>query len=160
MHLLNTTATLLLFLEFPVSFEGRAGRGSAPAVKDTALQAKMDECRTMLLSDDWLYQKGKSNVSGRNIKIRAGVDMLHRMHKAPGGLIRAEYAVVDGCFESLHFSGDFFCFPSHAIEDLEASLNGQPVAEARNLLQAFYTRDSLEIPGVEVEDWLAVLAVK
>lgn len=131
-----------------------------PAIKDTALQAKMDECQTMLLSDDWLYQKGKSNVSGRNIKIRAGVDMLHRVHKAPGGLIRAEYAVVDGCFESLHFSGDFFCFPSHAIEDLEASLNGQPVAEARNLLQAFYTRDSLEIPGVEVEDWLAVLAVK
>jgi hypothetical protein len=99
-------------------------------------------------------------ASGRDIKIRAGVDMLHRMHKAPGGLIRAEYAVVDGCFEALHFSGDFFCYPSNTIEGLETSLNGQPVADAGKLVQAFYAQGEFEVPGVEVEDWLAVLAVK
>ena len=129
-----------------------------PAVKDAALQSKMDECRAVLLNDDWLYQKGRIKTCGRDIKIRAGVEMLHRMHKAPGGLIRAEYAVVDGCFEDLHFSGDFFCYPSKAIEGLEASLQGQPVAGAGKLLQAFYARDALEIPGVGVEDWLKVLA--
>ena len=128
-----------------------------PAAKDAALQSKMDECRAVLLSDDWLCQKGRIKTSGRDIKIRAGVEMLHRMHKAPGGLIRAEYAVVDGCYENLHFSGDFFCFPSNAIEDLEASLQGRPVAEAGNLVQAFYARESLEIPGVDIEDWLKVL---
>ncbi|MBW1865257.1 MAG: hypothetical protein JRI64_06420, partial [Deltaproteobacteria bacterium] len=131
-----------------------------PAVKDAALQKKMDEYGAVLLSDDWLYQKGRVKASGRDIKIRAGVDMLHRMHKASGGLIRAEYAVVDGCFEALHFSGDFFCYPSNAIERLETSLNGQPVADAGKLVQAFYTQGEFEVPGVEVEDWLKVLTVK
>jgi len=111
------------------------------------------------MHDDWLYRKGKIKASGRDIKIRAGVEMLHRMHKAPGGLIRAEYAVVDGCFENLHFSGDYFCFPSNVIEELEKSLSGQPVADVGKLLKTFYAQDSLEIPGVEVEDWLKVLAV-
>ncbi len=131
-----------------------------PAVKDAALQSKMDEYRAVLLSDDWFYQKGRVKACGRDIKIRAGVDMLHRMHKAPGGLIRAEYAVVDGCFEDLHFSGDFFCYPSNAIERLETSLNGQPVADAGKLVQAFYAQDEFEVPGVEVEDWLVVLSAK
>jgi lipoate---protein ligase len=126
---------------------------------DTALRSKMDECQKKLVSDDWLYRKGKVNVSGRDIKIRAGVEMLHRMYKAPGGLIRAEYAVADGCFENLHFSGDYFCFPNQAIEELENSLNGQPITEAEKLLKTFYAQDSLEIPGVAVEDWLTVLKV-
>ncbi len=131
-----------------------------PAVRDAALQAKMDECQAILLNDDWLYQKGKTRTYGRDIKIRAGVDMLHRMHKAPGGLIRAEYAVVNGCFEGLHFSGDYFCFPNNVVERLEACLNGQAVADADKLVTSFYTQDAFEIPGVEVEDWLKVLAVK
>ncbi len=130
-----------------------------PAAKDPALQSKMDECQAMLYSDDWLYQKSKTRASGRDIKIRAGVEMLHRMHKAPGGLIRAEYAVVDGCFGDLHFSGDFFCFPSNAVEELEKSLSGQPVADAGKLVQAFYAQETLETPGVEIQDWLKVLAV-
>ena len=127
--------------------------------KDAALQLKMDECRKILQNDDWLYRKGKIKASGRDIKIRAGVEMLHRMHKAPGGLIRAEYAVVDGWFENVHFSGDYFCFPGNAIEDLEARLNGQPVSETGNILQAFYNQDGLEVPGVTPEDWFKVLAV-
>ena len=76
--------------------------------KDAALQSKMDECRKILQNDDWLYRKGIIQASGRAIKIRAGVEMLHRLLKAPGGLIRAEYAVVDGCFVIVHFSGDYF----------------------------------------------------
>ena len=128
-----------------------------PAVKDAALQSTMDECQAVLLSDDWLYQKGRIKTGGRDIKIRSGVEMLHRMHKAPGGLIRADYEVEDACFKNLHISGDFFCFPSHAIERLEGSLNGQPVADARRLVTAFYHQEAPEIPGVEIEDWLMVL---
>ena len=131
-----------------------------PAEKDAALQSKMDECRALLLSDDWLYQKGKTRISGRDIKIRAGVEILHRMHKAPGGLIRAEYAVVDGCFENLHFSGDYFCFPNNCVESLAERLNGQPLADAGKAVAAFYTQAAFEIPGVAVEDWLKVLSLK
>ena len=108
-----------------------------PAGRDAALQDKMDELCEVLLSDDWLYRKSKGNASGRDIKIRAGVEMVHRVHKAPGGIIRAQYAVVDGLFADLYFSGDFFCYPSNAIEHLEASLQGQVVAEAGKLLQTF-----------------------
>ncbi len=44
-----------------------------PAVKDTVLQSKMDECQAMLYSNDWLYQKSITRISERDIKIRAGV---------------------------------------------------------------------------------------
>ena len=131
-----------------------------PAGMDAALRDKMDELGEELLSDEWLYRRRASTATGRDIKIRAGVEMLHRAHKAPGGLIRAQFAVVNGRFEDLQFSGDFFCYPSNAIERLETSLQGQAVAEADKLLQRFYSQNPVETPGVEVSDWLAVLTVK
>jgi hypothetical protein len=38
-------------------------------------------------------------------------------------------------------------------------LNGQPVADAGKLVQEFYAQKTLETPGVEIQDWLKVLAI-
>ena len=131
-----------------------------PAEKDAALQQKMDELQTVLLSDDWLYRKSKSKDLGRDIKIRAGVQMMHRMHKAPGGLIRADFAVIDDCFGDVYFSGDFFSYPETAIEHLESLLCGQPLDQAGRLIEAFYSQNPVETPGITINDWLAALAIK
>jgi lipoate-protein ligase A len=127
-----------------------------PSEKDETLQAKIDELSVRMISDAWLYQKGR-RVSGRDIKIRAGIKVVQRIHKAPGGLIHADFELREGKFSNISISGDFFCFPEEAITLLEARLEGQPVQEAGTLLKGFYSEEGIETPGIEINDWMQVL---
>jgi lipoate-protein ligase A len=120
--------------------------------KDQALKSKMDDLGTRMLTEAWLYQKGRQ-IQGRDVKIRAGVNVVHKMYKAQGGLIRADYEVRDGMLTSVRLSGDFFCYPEKAIEQLEAKLEGQPLEGAIILLHQFYSKGDIETPGIAVEDW-------
>ena len=129
-----------------------------PCEKDKALQAKMDELGKRMMSNAWLYQKGR-RVSGRDIKIRAGIKVVQKMHKAPGGLIRADFEVREGKFSNVSLSGDFFCFPEDAISLLESRLEGQPTQEAPSILSESYSREGIETPGLRIDDWMRVLDV-
>ena len=126
-----------------------------PSDKDQALQSKMDDLATRMLSEEWLYQKG-TRRQGREVKIRAGVNVVHKMHKAQGGLIRADYEVREGRLTNVRLSGDFFCYPEEAIEQLEAKLEGQPVDESIILVQQFYEKENIDTPGISVQDWASL----
>jgi lipoate-protein ligase A len=130
-----------------------------PCAKDPELERKMDELRAEMLTDDWLLQKGKKRISGRDIKVRAGTQVLHRIHKAPGGLIRADFEVKEGKFGEVSISGDFFCFPEDAVKRLETKLEGVPIQETRVLLTTFYAGGNVETPGIDIEDWIKALTV-
>ena len=130
-----------------------------PGFKDEALKVKMNELQTEMLSDEWLYQKGRRK-HGRDVKIRAGVNVVHKIHKAEGGLIRADFEVREGNFGNVRLSGDFFCYPEGAIERLESRLEGQRTDEIFVLLQQFYSGEDVETPGVQIKDWLKVLEAK
>ena len=127
-----------------------------PHKKGMELQAKIDEIGNRMMTDAWLYQKGKK-VSGRDVKIRSGINVIHKVHKAPGGLIRADFEVGEGKFLTVSLSGDFFCFPEEAIGLLESKLEGEPVQDARELVASFYSEKDVETPGIDVEDWMQVL---
>jgi lipoate-protein ligase A len=129
-----------------------------PCEKDRELQAKIDDLRARMVNEEWLHQKGK-RVAGRDVKIRAGLKVVHKMHKAPGGLIRADYEVTEKRFRDVCLSGDFFCFPEEAITWLESRLEGRPIQDARPLLTAFYSEKDIETPGIEIDDWMMVLKV-
>ncbi len=129
-----------------------------PSSPDEELRSKMDEIGQKMMTDEWLLQSGRKRV-GRDIKIRAGVNLIHKMHKATGGLIRADFELSEGKFANLNISGDFFCFPGEAIRRLESRLEGQPLADARQIIEAFYTQENIETPGIEVDDWMQVLTV-
>jgi len=129
-----------------------------PSEKDEALQAKIDELGVRMMSDAWLYQRGR-RVSGRDIKIRAGIKVVHKLHKAPGGLIRADFELREGGFSNVSLSGDFFCYPEGAVGLLEARLEGQPIEEACTLIKKFYSEEGIETPGIEIDDWMQVLTV-
>jgi len=120
--------------------------------KDQTLQSRMDDLGARMLSEAWLYQKGRK-IPDRDVKIRAGVNVVHKMYKAQGGLIRADYEVREGRLTSVSLSGDFFCYPEKAIEQLEAKLEGQPLEEAMTLLHQFYSKGDIETPGISIEDW-------
>jgi lipoate-protein ligase A len=131
-----------------------------PSPKDRELQTKMDELKNVMLSHDWFFQKERRSMPGRDIKIRSGAKLIHRIHKAAGGLIRADFEVIDGYFGKVYISGDFFCYPDTGIEWLESGLDGQPVSQVDTFLKEFYTKNPIETPGIEIDDWLAILSVK
>jgi lipoate---protein ligase len=130
-----------------------------PSDKDDELISKMASLKTRLTSDAWLFQKGKRLAAGRDVKIRAGAKVIHRMHKASGGLLRADVEIIGDTFGEVTLSGDFFCFPEEGVERLEKFLNGKPVQDSHDLLVSFYQQEGLETPGITPEDWCIVLDV-
>jgi lipoate-protein ligase A len=123
---------------------------------DPELRAKADALRALMLGDAWLYQRG-SRALGAGVKIRAGVHVRRNVHKAPGGLIRADFEVREGVYAAVSISGDFFCYPSAAIPRLEAALEGRKTAEVRAVLAGFAAANRFEAPGVGIEDWACAL---
>jgi lipoate-protein ligase A len=126
--------------------------------KDPVLQAKMDDMAARMRTEDWLFRRGKK-ISGRDVKIRAGINVMHRAYKAQGGLIRADFELREGEFSHVSLSGDFFCYPEEAVGWLEKRLEGKCAEQAYSILTAFYDDQEVETPGLSVEDWMQVLKV-
>ena len=127
------------------------------AAIDAELASKIQELDLRMKSHEWTYRKGKK-TTGRDVKIRSGVNVIQKIHKAPGGLLRCEMELIEGKIRALTLSGDFFCFPKDSIVRLERSLLGKSLDEVEGILEDFYFGGDVEIPGVEVEDWMKVLA--
>jgi len=125
---------------------------------DGLLRDKIDALRPRMLSEEWLHRKGR-RMEVRDVKIRAGVNVIHKMHKAQGGLIKAVFQVNEGRFENVRLSGDFFCFPEEAISWLESRVENRAVDELCDLLAAFYAEEDVETPGIRIDDWMQVLMV-
>jgi len=126
-------------------------------VVDGALSAKMGELRPLMLSEAWLFQR-RGRGAARNIKIRSGVHVIQKVHKSRGGLLRADFEIIEGRLAGVSISGDFFCYPADGVRRLEAELEGRMIQKIREVIEALYSGSALDIPGVEVEDWLAVLS--
>jgi lipoate-protein ligase A len=129
-----------------------------PHEKDGELREKMDELGRRMMNDTWLHQKGR-RVDGRSVKIRSGVKLIHKMHKAPGGLLRADIEISEGRFENVSISGDFFCYPEDAVRQIESRLEGKRGSEIYSVMKGFYDSHRIETPGIGIEDWLEVLEV-
>ncbi len=125
---------------------------------DGLLRDTVDALRSRMLTDEWLHQKGR-RLEGRDVKIRAGINVVHKIHKAQGGLIKAAFQVNEGRFANVRLSGDFFCFPEEAISWLEARIENRAVEDVPDLLASFYAEEDVETPGIRVDDWMQVLMV-
>jgi lipoate-protein ligase A len=128
-----------------------------PCQKDDALVSKMEALGSQMIDDAWLFRKGKSSPV-RSVKIRSGVEVMHKMHKATGGLIRADFEVFEGRLSGVLISGDFFCYPEDAITQLESLLEGTAAEDVHKVLSDFCSRQEVEIPGVEFNDWMSVFS--
>ena len=122
---------------------------------DAALVDKVKELETTMLSNAWLYRKGKP-VAGRLVKVRAGLEMVQRMHKAVGGLIKTNFEIREGKLADVNISGDFFCFPHALVLQLERRLEGVSLEDVRGVITAVYDDPANQIPGVMVEDWITI----
>ena len=123
---------------------------------DDEWRAKTDELATQYLTDEWLFRGGPRR-EGRQVKIRAGVEVRHRMHKAPGGLIRAITQVEEDVIAHVELSGDFFFYPAERLADLETALVGVPVEGVEQAIACFYEEHLVETPGVTAADFAQVI---
>ncbi len=124
---------------------------------DDLWQAKADELASRFISDEWLHQKRRHQTS-RNVRIRAGVHVLERMHKAPGGLLRAVLEVHGGVLVAVVISGDFFFYPRESLEQLEAALTNVPLEQVGVTVARFYEQHEIESPGVTPRDFRQLLS--
>jgi lipoate-protein ligase A len=123
--------------------------------KEEIPSAKIAEVKTSMLNDAWLFQRGRRKKE-RVVKVRSGLEVVQRVHKTSGGLIRAAFVIAENKYTDIDISGDFFCFPKHAIGHLVAMLENCPRENLANLITEFYQKEKFEIPGVSIADWLAV----
>ena len=137
-----------------VEFEKLVGSFTVSGIDDE-LSNKMDELREKMTTDAWLFRRGKK-TRGRVVKVRSGLELVHRMHKAQGGLIRAEFSVDEERLLDVSITGDFFSYPKNAVEELEECLDGTELSQLVEKLDEFLSRPGMEIPGVTREDWLTV----
>ena len=118
---------------------------------DEEWRAKTDELAARLLTDEWLYRKRRP-LAGREVKIRAGVQVRQKMHKAPGGLIRATTEVQAGALAAVSLSGDFFFYPEEKLTELEEALVGVEMEKVEEAIARFYHQNAIESPGLRPAD--------
>ena len=116
-----------------------------------------ERLKPYLTSDEWLYKRGK-RVSGREVKIASGVNVVHKVHKAPGGLIRGISEIKDDRIVSTSISGDFFFYPEEKLAALEESLAGVKLDEVGSTIVGFYQAEGIESPGITPADFAKAIA--
>ena len=112
--------------------------------------------KTQFLSVEWLFMKRKTKTENIT-KISSSVNVVQKMYKAPGGLLKSSFEIKDNRINNLSLSGDFFCYPQDAITQLEMALEDADVSQLEGVIEDFYRTISLETPGVLPADWLKVL---
>jgi lipoate-protein ligase A len=127
------------------------------AEMDDELRDEVARLASTFLEDEWLHKMGRPR-EGRTVKISAGVEVKHLLHKAPGGLIRGDVELTDGLLSSVVLSGDFFFYPADELTDLCQALVGKEPAEAEGAIASFYDEHHIESPGVEPADFAKVVA--
>ena len=123
---------------------------------DEELRNEVSRLAAEFLSEEWLYKIGR-RILGRKVKIAAGVDVKHLVHKAPGGLIRGDVEVTGGVVTSLTLSGDFFFYPADKLTELSKTLIGKKGPEVEETIVQFYERHGIESPGVGPADFAKVV---
>ena len=122
---------------------------------DAVLVNKIQELKTTMLNDRWLYRKGKK-IAGRVVKVRSGLEIVQRMHKATGGLIKTNFEIREGKLININITGDFFCFPNTLVQDMEKHLEGAALGDIRGIVTEVYGHSANQIPGVTIEDWMMI----
>lgn len=120
-------------------------------------QELLDEASRLLgelNTTDWLLGNDQRRKDTRHIKIRDGVQVVQRMYKSPGGLIRTSVINENDFFSDVHISGDFFFYPANDLLRLETTLQGVAVDREKvfKVVKNFYEQEAIDSPGVSPED--------
>ncbi len=145
----------VLFSSLALNFEKILGPLPRADV-DEELGNEVSRLASLFSKEEWLYKVGR-RMEGRKVRIAAGVDVKHLVHKAPGGLVRGDVEVTDGVIRSVALSGDFFFYPADKLSELSETLIGKEESEVEAVVTEFYEVHGIESPGVEPADFAKVV---
>jgi len=128
-----------------------------PSQLSAEVYAEAERLKPYLTSAEWLYKRSK-RVNGREVKIADGVNVVHKVHKAPSGLIRGISETKDGRIISTSISGDFFFYPEEKLATLGKALSGIKLDEVESTIAGFYQAEGIESPGVTPADLARAIA--
>ncbi len=131
-----------------------------PAALPGTVRERVAELASARTSEGWLQRSTGRAGKGREIKIAAGIHITQRVHKAPGGLIRATAEIQEGRVVGVALSGDFFFYPAGALAELEDSLMGIALADVQGAVEEFYRLNDVASPGVTPRDFAAALGTE
>jgi lipoate-protein ligase A len=123
-----------------------------PAGLPEVVQEKVSELAQIYTTEEWLLRPRRHYGADRKVKIAEGVEVVQRVHKAPGGLIRGTVETQHGRIIAVGLSGDFFFYPADKLADLEQALVGTRMADSPRILEEYYHTNAIESPGVTPED--------
>lgn len=125
-----------------------------------AVRDQVKELARTHTTEEWLFRPGNRIREGRRVKIATGVEVAQRVHKAPGGLIRATVETQQGQIVALSLSGDFFFYPADKLAGLEQYLIGVTIAQAPRAIEEFYRLHGIESPGMTPQDLAIALGAE
>jgi len=128
-----------------------------PAALPPEVRAEAARLAPVLTGSEWFARAGRRTKAEREVRIAGDVQVTQRVHKAPGGLLRAFVEAKDGRIARVSLSGDFFCYPGDGLAGLEDALAGVPLERLEPALASFFAEGRIEVPGVGIADWLAAL---
>jgi len=128
-----------------------------PAELPEVVQEKVAELARTHTTEEWLLAPRRRFREDRKVKIAEGVEVVQRVHKAPGGLIRGTVETQHRKIVAVGLSGDFFFYPAGKLADLEQALVGIKMAELQHVLEEYYHTNAIESPGVTPEDLAVAL---
>ena len=137
-------------------FSDMLGRMDLETEVDPEWRQETDRLAQLMVDDDWLHRGGRPRED-RQVTIRSGVQLVHRAHKAPGGLIRVTVEVKEGVIEQISLSGDFYFYPAAKLKDLESTLVGVPLDDMEVTIARFYKENRVESPGVTPADFVLAM---
>jgi len=123
-----------------------------PAELPGSVREMVAELADTQTTEEWLIRPGKRFREGRRVKIATGVEVTQRVHKAPGGLIRATVETQHGQIVAVGLSGDFFVYPSETLAELEQRLVGMTMEQVPATLKEYYRANRIESPGITAQD--------
>lgn len=130
------------------------------ATLSKAVRVQVSQLALTHTSEEWLFRPGRPLRRGRSVKIVEGVEVIQRVHKAPGGLIRATTEMQDGQLVDVVLSGDFFFYPADLLGELERCLVGAAQADVEGAIEEFYRSNGIESPGVTPHDLAIALGAE
>jgi lipoate-protein ligase A len=108
-------------------------------------------------TEEWLLKPGRRTRDGRRVKVAEGVEVTQRVHKAPGGLIRATVEMQQEQIVTVALSGDFFFYPAEQLAELEQYLSNIAMSEVQAKVEEFFRANQIEAPGVTPHDLAVAL---
>ena len=120
------------------------------------VRAEAARLAPVLTGDEWFRRGGRRTQAESEVRISGDVQVTQRVHKAPGGLVRAVVETKDDRIVRVSLSGDFFCYPADALRRARGRARGHSPRAARGARRLF-AGGRVVVPGVGIPDWLAVL---